>query len=73
VKAEHDSPYGMIRSAWRRQGGGLRLEVEGPVNTSATVFLPIRPDVTNVVADVAPTTSDRNRMRFKVGLREIHL
>jgi alpha-L-rhamnosidase len=67
VKAEHDSPYGMIRSAWQRRGGGLRLEVEVPVNTSATVYLPVKPGAKNVVTDVVPTTSDRNRMRFKVG------
>jgi alpha-L-rhamnosidase len=67
VKAEHDSPYGMIRSAWRRQGGGLRLEVEVPVNTSATVYLPVKPEAKNVVAAMAPVASDRDRMAFKVG------
>ena len=67
VKAEHDSPYGMIRSAWKRQGGALRLEVEVPVNTAATVYLPVKPGAQNVVASVAPTTSDRDRMAFKVG------
>ncbi len=52
VKAEHDSPYGMIRSAWQRQGGGLRLEVGVPVNTAATVYLPIKPGAKNVVTEV---------------------
>jgi alpha-L-rhamnosidase len=67
VKAEHDSPYGMIRSAWHRQGRGLRLEIEVPVNTSATVYLPVKPEAKNVVAAMAPVASDRDRMAFKVG------
>jgi hypothetical protein len=53
--------------AWRRQGGGLRLEVEVPVNTSAAVYLPVKPEAKNVVAAMAPVASDRDRMAFKVG------
>jgi len=67
VKAEHDSPYGLIRSEWRRENGAFVLEVEVPVNTEATVYLPVKPDAKNVTADVAPVTSDRDRMAFRVG------
>ncbi len=67
VKAEHDSPYGMIRSSWKKQGGVFTLEVEVPVNTTATVYLPVKPDAQNVVAPVKPVASDRDRMAFKVG------
>ena len=67
VKAEHDSPYGLIRSEWRRENGVFVLEVEIPVNTEATVYLPVKPDAKNVTADVAPVTSDRDRMAFRVG------
>ncbi len=67
VKAEHDSPYGLIRSSWKKTGSAFRLEVEVPVNTTATVYLPVKPDAKNVVADVAPVASDRDRMAFKVG------
>ena len=38
-----------------------------PVNTAATVCLPIKPGAKNVVADGAPATSDRERMAFKMG------
>ncbi|MBI5690177.1 MAG: family 78 glycoside hydrolase catalytic domain [Verrucomicrobia bacterium] len=67
VKAEHDSPYGTIRSAWRRQGAGLRLEVEVPVNTTATVLLPVAPDAKNVVAPIPTAAPERGRMTFRVG------
>jgi alpha-L-rhamnosidase len=40
AKAEHESMYGTIRSAWKKQDGGLALEVSVPVNTTATVYVP---------------------------------
>ena len=67
VRAEHDSPYGTIRSHWKKDGGVFTLEVEVPVNTSATVYLPAKPDAQNVVAAVPAVPSDRDRMAFKVG------
>ena len=67
VKAEHDSPYGTIRSSWKRAGGVFTLEIDVPVNTRATVYLPVKPGAQNVTADVKPVPSDRDRMAFKVG------
>jgi alpha-L-rhamnosidase len=41
ASASWESPYGTIESAWRRTpGGGLRLRVTVPVNTSAEVHVP---------------------------------
>jgi alpha-L-rhamnosidase len=40
VRAEHQSPYGVIRSAWEKTADGLALEVEIPANTVARVYLP---------------------------------
>jgi alpha-L-rhamnosidase len=40
VNATHRSPYGLIKSAWRRTGGGLTLEVSVPPNSTATVEVP---------------------------------
>lgn len=37
---EHESPYGLIRCAWRRNNGRLELELTVPVNSGATVWLP---------------------------------
>ncbi|MBZ0295403.1 MAG: alpha-L-rhamnosidase, partial [Anaerolineae bacterium] len=35
-----NSPYGEIRSAWEINKGQIRLAVQIPANTSATVYLP---------------------------------
>ena len=67
VKAEHDSPYGVIHSSWKKEGGVFTLEVEVPVNTTATVYLPVKPDAKNVTADIKPVAAGRDRMAFKVG------
>ena len=40
VKAQLESPYGMIRSEWQIQNGTLMLNVAVPPNTTATVYLP---------------------------------
>jgi len=32
--------YGVIRSAWRKEGKTFRLNVTVPVNTTATVYVP---------------------------------
>jgi alpha-L-rhamnosidase len=39
VRAEHRSPYGLIRSAWEQAEDAFRLEVEVPANTTARVYL----------------------------------
>jgi alpha-L-rhamnosidase len=40
VRAEYNSPYGLIRSSWHRQNGVFTLKVTVPVNTTATVYIP---------------------------------
>lgn len=40
IKVSHRSPYGIIRSEWRRINGTVCWDVEIPANTAATVFLP---------------------------------
>ncbi|MBI4890785.1 MAG: family 78 glycoside hydrolase catalytic domain [Acidobacteria bacterium] len=40
VKASHQSPYGVIGSAWRRTAGTLTLAVTVPPNTTATIYVP---------------------------------
>ncbi|KQO20583.1 hydrolase [Flavobacterium sp. Leaf82] len=41
VKATYQSIYGNIASAWEKKDGKLILKVEIPVNTSATIKLPV--------------------------------
>ena len=40
VRAEHESMYGTIRSAWEIQGDKFSLKLTIPVNTTATVYVP---------------------------------
>lgn len=68
VKAEHDSPYGVIRSQWKKANGLFKLDIDVPVNTTATVCLPVKNDekgVTFVGAIKAEPL--RGRMTFTVG------
>jgi hypothetical protein len=44
AKAAYQSVYGKIVSSWEKKDGKLILEVEIPVNTSATIKLPIPAD-----------------------------
>jgi alpha-L-rhamnosidase len=67
VKAEHDSPYGTIRSRWTKRDGVFSLEVEVPVNTMATVYLPAKPGTVGLRAPVPEVASDRGRAAYRVG------
>ncbi|WP_375582870.1 family 78 glycoside hydrolase catalytic domain [Cyclobacterium xiamenense] len=40
VEAGHQSPYGWIRSHWKKDGEGITLELDIPANTSAEIRLP---------------------------------
>jgi alpha-L-rhamnosidase len=40
VKASHQSPYGLIRSEWKRTGTGIEMGVTIPPNATATVYVP---------------------------------
>lgn len=40
VRSSYQSPYGLIRSDWKKEGGKFTLSVEVPVNTTATIVLP---------------------------------
>jgi len=40
ANVSYDSPYGMIKSDWRKSDSGFELNVEIPANTTAEVYLP---------------------------------
>lgn len=75
VKAEHECPYGTIRSAWRLEGGKLTLQVTVPPNTTATIRVPAK-DPVSVTEGGEPVaarpgvnqvTTDGDRAVFEVG------
>jgi alpha-L-rhamnosidase len=41
AKANYQSPYGVISSNWKKQGGQFKLSVNIPANTTAVVYLPV--------------------------------
>jgi len=48
VEASHKCSYGMIRSAWETEGGVFDWTISVPVNTTATVYIPVSdvPEIT---------------------------
>jgi len=40
AEAEHDSPYGPIKSHWRNEGGAFTWTITVPANTTATAHVP---------------------------------
>ncbi len=67
VNAAHDSPYGEIRSRWRVKNGRFVLDISVPVNTVATVYLPVEPGSPGIRSAVPEVASERNRAAFRVG------
>ena len=57
AKAEHDSPYGPIRSDWRNDGGKFEWEISIPANTTATVSVPTQSSDSVVESGRAAGTS----------------
>jgi alpha-L-rhamnosidase len=67
VSASHDSPYGEIRASWRIRSNEFIVDVSVPVNTSATVYLPVAPGSPGIRSEVPEVASGRNRAAFRVG------
>ncbi|ULT46136.1 hypothetical protein KRR40_09220 [Niabella defluvii] len=43
AEGHHESLYGTIRSAWKRNGNKVRLDIVIPAGCTATVLLPGNP------------------------------
>ncbi len=54
VRAKTESPYGRVASAWRKEGDALTLKVTVPVNTTATVYLPLSHGIDTVTESGKP-------------------
>jgi hypothetical protein len=42
-KTSYESPYGEIKCNWDKQADMIRMNIEIPVNTTAKVFIPVKP------------------------------
>lgn len=58
VKATHRSPYGLTLSSWKKNGGTFDWQIEVPVNTSATIYVPAK-SVDRVYENGRPATNGR--------------
>jgi len=69
--AELETPYGKVRSAWKKTGSEVELEITVPANTTATTWLPTR-DVSSVLTDgkkteAAQMTVGKDGARVELG------
>jgi alpha-L-rhamnosidase len=72
VRASWPSPYGDIVSEWHRSGEQFHLDVDVPVNTSATVSVPRwgtgRESLpSGVTAGATLVRADPDRVLYRVG------
>src|ERR1035437_9911278 len=74
-KTSYQSPYGTIKSEWKREGKNLVLHVEVPFNTSAIVYLPTtnRASITegnkplDQLEDIQYAGTDNDKSKYKIG------
>ena len=62
VKCSYESPYGEIRSDWKKMGSSLTMDVTIPANTTATVYVPAN-DVASVTESGKPAVQSEG-VRF---------
>jgi hypothetical protein len=75
ARASYQSVYGIIRSEWKKQGNTFLLNIEIPVNTAATVYLPAT-DAAQVfeganpiakIKDIQFVKSEGSKLLYKIG------
>ena len=75
ARTTYESPYGVIESSWKKEKDVYVLDVEVPVNTTATVFLPASGQGVvkegnlslNGRKEFTLLGTDKGKMRVKVG------
>jgi alpha-L-rhamnosidase len=72
VQAWHNSPYGKISSAWRREGRRFDWRIEIPPNTAATVFVPVDSSRRVKADGVRPVRFETDRAVFQLGSGQYH-
>ncbi|MFC1765720.1 family 78 glycoside hydrolase catalytic domain [Planctomycetota bacterium] len=65
AKAEHQSPYGPIKSHWRKKEEAFQWDIEIPVNSTASVYVPGQKVVTPPGA--TPVDVEDGYMVFEIG------
>lgn len=69
VKSSYQSPYGLIKSEWKKENGILEMKVEIPANSKATIYLPTKNE-TSVLENgkkIAISKTIEGKYFYKVG------
>jgi alpha-L-rhamnosidase len=53
VNTTYDSPFGIIRSNWKKTGNSVMFEITVPPNTSATFVVPVLKPGTVTIQDLS--------------------
>jgi alpha-L-rhamnosidase len=72
VKATHESPYGLIASEWRREGGKFDWRISIPANTTATVYVPATSVKAVTAGNAKPARFENGRAIFELGSGQYH-
>ncbi len=62
ASANYLSPYGNISSNWKKDNESFELNIEIPVNTTATIYLPVKGHVE--ITESGKLLSNRNGVKF---------
>ncbi len=60
VKASYECPYGLIESAWARNGNNLNWNITIPANTTATIEVPARFNINTTVLENATGIQEKD-------------
>jgi alpha-L-rhamnosidase len=72
AKATHNSPYGLISSAWHKTGDQFDWQIEIPANTTATVYVPASSLQSVQVDGEKPDRFENGRVIFELGSGKYH-
>jgi alpha-L-rhamnosidase len=76
AETSYASPYGLISTAWKKEGTGLSLDVEIPANTTATIYIPATAGQQliegNKTAPSAQLRYEKGRILIRTGSGKYH-
>ncbi|MBN2764499.1 MAG: family 78 glycoside hydrolase catalytic domain, partial [Bacteroidales bacterium] len=75
VRTRYHTPYGYVKSEWKDTGTALEMNIEIPVNTEATVYLPVT-DISRIIEGnrylkelpkIKILGTEQNQLKVKIG------
>ncbi|MBN1415257.1 MAG: family 78 glycoside hydrolase catalytic domain [Bacteroidales bacterium] len=75
VRTRYHTPYGYVKSEWKNTGTALEMHIEIPVNTEATVYLPVT-DISRIIEGnrylkelpkIKILGTEQNQLKVKIG------